>query len=410
MDVYEEPGRDGTPHAASWLPRVTVVALVSVLVAAAGVGGFALADRSGRPGAVSASSTLDDRRVGEPEGTLDATSLPDLEVLPDGSLAGRGAGVVGDDYPYKHLQQDSQYDPWREYVRECTSFAAWALHSRNGFEMPFFADAKNWGPKARTLGFRVDSAPAVGAIAWSDAGTWGHVAWVAVVDGGSVTIEEYNRKGDGRYSTRTVPASSYRYIHFKDISDTPTAPAAPQVPSPAPVVAVPVPAPATPPAPAGTPTDGASSAPTNEAPSSGPATGQPPAVPAAPAPAGSASTPSPSPSAAAPPSAPPAGPPATPPSVISIGQSGSHGSPTFQNVSNASGQGPTVPAMSSVEISCKVRPSSTIASAQPDGYWYRIHSAPWNDQYYAVANTFWNGDVPGQRPYTHNVDPSIPDC
>ena len=63
-----------------------------------------------------------------------------------------------------------------------------------------------------------------------------------------------------------------------------------------------------------------------------------------------------------------------------------------------------------VDVYCKVRPPSTIASANPDGYWYRIASAPWNGSYYAVANTFWNGDVPGHLPYTHNTDFLIPDC
>lgn len=91
-------------------------------------------------------------------------------------------------------------------------------------------------------------------------------------------------------------------------------------------------------------------------------------------------------------------------------QSGSHGSPTFRNPSNASGRGPTVPAMTYVEVTCKIRPATTIASANPDGYWYRIASAPWNNDYYAVANTFWNGDAPGQKPYTHNTDWNVPDC
>jgi hypothetical protein len=63
-----------------------------------------------------------------------------------------------------------------------------------------------------------------------------------------------------------------------------------------------------------------------------------------------------------------------------------------------------------VDVSCKLQPPSTIGSAYPDGYWYRIQSAPWNDQYYAVANTFWNGDIPGQLPYTHNTDFTVPDC
>ena len=66
--------------------------------------------------------------------------------------------------------------------------------------------------------------------------------------------------------------------------------------------------------------------------------------------------------------------------------------------------------MAWVDVSCKLKPASTIGSAYPDGYWYRIASAPWNNQYYAVANTFWNGDIPGQTPYTHNTDFAVPDC
>lgn len=91
-------------------------------------------------------------------------------------------------------------------------------------------------------------------------------------------------------------------------------------------------------------------------------------------------------------------------------QEGSHGANTFQNVANASGEGPKIPAMADVQVTCKVLPPSTIASAYPDGYWYLIASPPWNNQYYAVANTFWNGDVPGHLPYTHNEDRNVPDC
>lgn len=46
-------------------------------------------------------------------------------------------------------------------------------------------------------------------------------------------------------------------------------------------------------------------------------------------------------------------------------------------------------------------------SAAPDGYWYRIASPPWNDQYYAVDNTFGNGVELGS-PYTHNTDFQVP--
>jgi hypothetical protein len=62
-----------------------------------------------------------------------------------------------------------------------------------------------------------------------------------------------------------------------------------------------------------------------------------------------------------------------------------------------------------VDVSCKVH-APQIQSANPDDYWYRIASAPWNNQFYAVANTFWNDDVPGQKPYTHFTDWAVPNC
>jgi len=61
-----------------------------------------------------------------------------------------------------------------------------------------------------------------------------------------------------------------------------------------------------------------------------------------------------------------------------------------------------------VQVSCKIY-NTTLQSAKPDGYWYRISSFPWDNHYYAVANTFLNGDPPS-GPYTHNTDFKIPDC
>ena len=90
-------------------------------------------------------------------------------------------------------------------------------------------------------------------------------------------------------------------------------------------------------------------------------------------------------------------------------QEGTHGAPTFQDPFNASGQGPTVPAMSFVQVVCRVY-APQIISANPDGWWYKIASSPWNGAYYAVANTFWNGDIPGHPPYTHNTDFSVAVC
>jgi hypothetical protein len=87
---------------------------------------------------------------------------------------------------------------------------------------------------------------------------------------------------------------------------------------------------------------------------------------------------------------------------------GRYGVDTFLNYNNASGKGPRIAPKQVVEVSCKVY-SPSIQSVQPDGYWYRIASAPWNNQYYAPANTFYNGD-PEEGPYTHNTDFAVPDC
>lgn len=81
---------------------------------------------------------------------------------------------------------------------------------------------------------------------------------------------------------------------------------------------------------------------------------------------------------------------------------------TFRNYHNASGTGPAVAAGKWVQVSCKVH-DATIASVNPDGYWYRIARSPWKNAYYAPANTFMNGDPYG-GPYTHNRDVAVPNC
>jgi hypothetical protein len=70
--------------------------------------------------------------------------------------------------------------------------------------------------------------------------------------------------------------------------------------------------------------------------------------------------------------------------------------------------GPAIAAGQWVQVACKVY-DPTIASVNPDGYWYRIASSPWNGAYYSPANTFMNGDPYG-GPYTHNTDFAVPNC
>ena len=105
---------------------------------------------------------------------------------------------------------------------------------------------------------------------------------------------------------------------------------------------------------------------------------------------------------------PPTTPPPTTPQTWTE-QQGTLGANTFTNPNNASGMGVKIQPYQSVQVTCKVY-APQIQSANPDGYWYKIASAPWNNQYYAVANTFWNGDIPGQKPYTRNTDWAVPNC
>lgn len=119
-------------------------------------------------------------------------------------------------------------DSWGFVLRNCTSFAAWRLHDRNGmsgfandFGGEHWGNAENWDDVARRLGYRVDRVPAIGAIAQSDAGRVGHVAWVSAIGRGTVTVEEYNHALPGGYGTRTVPVDEFRYLHLADVAPSP---------------------------------------------------------------------------------------------------------------------------------------------------------------------------------------------
>ena len=131
-----------------------------------------------------------------------------------------------DDYPeeLKNGAKDSAVDPWRFYNRECTSFVAWCLNSRNGVAFDngyggtLWGNADNWDNAARSLGLTVDDVPAVGAVAFWEGPGAGHVAWVSSVKDGQIWVEEYNRNSDGAYHFRCVDENPPDgYIHFQDI-------------------------------------------------------------------------------------------------------------------------------------------------------------------------------------------------
>lgn len=120
-------------------------------------------------------------------------------------------------------------DNWGYYTRYCTSWVAWALHDRNGFEMPNIlpdGNAANWGAWAQSHGYTVDSNPVPGAVAWWGANAYGksaygHVAWVSAVNGDQVMVEEYNNPSGGLHGTSIFQKSQVSgYIHFKDLSSS----------------------------------------------------------------------------------------------------------------------------------------------------------------------------------------------
>ncbi|KAK4248929.1 hypothetical protein C7999DRAFT_30619 [Corynascus novoguineensis] len=141
-----------------------------------------------------------------------------------GSSGGGGGGgsVPGpakNDYPYK--SSCGGVDPWNYYKCQCTSFVAWRINKRlgikfhNQYKGTNWGNANTWDDAAKRTGVKVNKTPKPGAVAQSNAGKYGHVAWVTAVDGNKVTIEEYNWAKREGYGKRTVDKSAFNYIHLK---------------------------------------------------------------------------------------------------------------------------------------------------------------------------------------------------
>lgn len=88
---------------------------------------------------------------------------------------------------------------------------------------------------------------------------------------------------------------------------------------------------------------------------------------------------------------------------------GEGGASTYANPHTLSEPGESVEPGQTVKVICRVYAPEP-PSVNPDGYWYRLSSSPWKGKFFAPANSFWNGDVPGRRPYTHNTDKRVPVC
>lgn len=86
------------------------------------------------------------------------------------------------------------------------------------------------------------------------------------------------------------------------------------------------------------------------------------------------------------------------------------GTNTWSNHTNAGGQaGPQIQRYATVQISCAL-PGFAVANGNT--WWYRIASSPWNNQYYASADAFYNtpGMTSGPLRGTPYVDETIRRC
>ncbi|HVI60741.1 MAG TPA: CHAP domain-containing protein [Candidatus Saccharimonadales bacterium] len=129
-----------------------------------------------------------------------------------------GGSVCGGGYPgvWCNAPQDSIIDSWGMYNRECVSYTAFRV-AASGRYMPYWGgrgNANQWDDNARASGIPVDTSPRVGDVAISNAGTWGHAMYVESVNGGTITISQYNADFTGRYSTRTITPGGLYFIHF----------------------------------------------------------------------------------------------------------------------------------------------------------------------------------------------------
>lgn len=102
----------------------------------------------------------------------------------------------------------------------CT-YWAFAMRLQAGYPIPTtWGNANTWDDRARRDGYLVDHTPEVGAVFQTDAGQWGHVAYVMAVNSqnGQWTISEMNYKGLNIVDKRTFSpeaAASYTFIHNK---------------------------------------------------------------------------------------------------------------------------------------------------------------------------------------------------
>jgi len=82
---------------------------------------------------------------------------------------------------------------------------------------------------------------------------------------------------------------------------------------------------------------------------------------------------------------------------------------TWTDYTNAGGEpGEVIASNTTVEVRCRVEGFEVESG---NTWWYRIASAPWNDEFYASADAFYNnGETSGTLIGTPYVDETVPRC
>ncbi|WEB74408.1 tape measure protein [Streptococcus anginosus] len=111
------------------------------------------------------------------------------------------AGNMGDDYnpKWRAMAKDAMTDPWGYYIRECVSFVANRLSNLGvpAAKFSFLGNGSDW--VNAKVSHTNNPRPGMVAVYGPGSQFGNHVAMVSGVSGGTISGEEYNWDGDGKY-------------------------------------------------------------------------------------------------------------------------------------------------------------------------------------------------------------------
>jgi surface antigen len=110
----------------------------------------------------------------------------------------------------------SELSPYGYDYRNCTDYVAWKLASLGVQPAQYtgLGNANTWGARAGAHGVVSNGSPAVGSVAVSTAGSFGHIAFVTAANGSQITVSQYNQPQDGTYTTQTGTPASLGFSSF----------------------------------------------------------------------------------------------------------------------------------------------------------------------------------------------------